>query len=137
MKVTKWIVLLCVVVFIAGIMACGGGKYADAKKVMEKSNKVMEDFLEEMEKAENAKEVAAVLTDFTKAMQKITPEMKKLEEKYPELAKGQSPPPELGEIGQRMAELWSKFASVMMKMQKYADDPEVQKAQEELQNIFK
>jgi len=137
MKVTKWIVLLCAVVFIAGTMACGGGKYADAKKVMEKSNKVMEDFLGGMEKAENAKEVAAALTDFTKAMQKITSEMKKLEEKYPELSNRQSPPPELGEIGQKMIELWSKFPSVMMKIQQYSDDPEVQKAEEEFQNIFK
>ncbi len=137
MRLKKWMVLSCAVAFIVGTMGCGGGKYADAKKLMKESNKIMENFLAGMEKAENAKEVATVLNDFAKAMQKIKPEMEKLEEKYPELTNRQSPPPELGEIGVKTMELWSKFPSVMMKAQKYADDPEVQKAQEELQNIFR
>jgi hypothetical protein len=42
----------------------------------------------------------------------------------------------LGEEGTKMMELWGKFGAVMMKIQEYADDPEVQKAQEKLQNIM-
>lgn len=45
-------------------------------------------------------------------------------------------PPELGEEGEKMAELWMTFGSVMMKIQQYADHPEVQKAQEEMSDIF-
>jgi hypothetical protein len=136
MKTTKWMIVLCVVVFIFGTIACGGGKYADAKKVIAKSNKVLEGFLGEMDKADNAEAVAAAITGFTNEMEKIAPEMKKLEEKHPELKGSQGIPPELGEEGKKMMELWGKFASVMMKIQQFADDPEVQKAQEKLENIM-
>ncbi len=137
MKTTKWMIVLCVVVFIFGTITCGGGKYAEAKKAVAKSNKALEGFLGKMDKADNAKDVAAVLTGFTSEMEKIVPELKKLEEKYPELKGSQGVPEELGEEGKKMMELWGKFASVMMKIQQYGDDPEVQKAQEKLEDIMK
>jgi hypothetical protein len=136
MKTTKWMCVLCAVVFIFGTIACGGGKYADAKKVVAKSNKVLEGFLGKMDTADNAKDVATALTGFTSEMEKIVPELKKLEEKYPELKGSQSVPEELGEEGKKMMELWGKFASVMMKIEQYADDSEVQKAKEKLENIM-
>ncbi|MGB6865908.1 MAG: hypothetical protein WBE11_09450 [Candidatus Aminicenantaceae bacterium] len=137
MKTTKWMSVLCAVVFIFGTIACGGGKYADAKKVVTKSNKVLEGFLGKMDKVDNAKDVAAALTGFTSEMEKIVPELKKLEEKYPDLRGSQGVPEELGEEGKKMMELWGKFASVMMKIQEYGDDPEVQKAQEKFEDIMK
>ena len=136
MKISKWIIGLCVVVFIFGTIACGGGKYGDAKKAVSKSNKVLEGFLAKMDKADDAKTVAAAVTAFASEMEKIVPEMKKLEEKYPELKGAQGIPPELGEEGKKMMELWGKFASVMMKIQEYADDPEVQQAQEKLESVM-
>ena len=136
MKTTKWTIVLIAVVFIIGTIACGGGKYADAKKVISKSNNALEDFLGKMDNADNAKDVTAALTGFTKEMEKIAPEMRKLEEKYPEFKESQSIPEELGEEGKKMMELWGKFGSVMMKIQQYSDDPEVQKAQEKLQEIM-
>jgi hypothetical protein len=42
----------------------------------------------------------------------------------------------LGEEGKKMMELWGKFASGMTKIQPYADDPEVQKAQERVQALM-
>jgi hypothetical protein len=137
MKTKKWMIGLCVVVFIFGTVACGGGKYGDAKKVVSKSNKVLEGFLAKMDKADNAKDVATAVTGFASEMEKIVPDMKKLEEKYPELRGSQGVPAELGEEGKKMMELWGKFASVMMKIQQYADDPAVQKAQEKLESVMK
>ncbi|MFC2164921.1 hypothetical protein ACFLT2_07995 [Acidobacteriota bacterium] len=137
MKTSKWMVVLCVVVFIFGTIACGGGKYADAKKAVAKSNKTVAGFLEKMDKADNAKDVATAVTGFASEMEKIVPEMRKLEEKFPELKSSQGVPEELGEEGKKMMELWGKFASVMMKIQQYADDPEVQKAQEKLESVMK
>jgi hypothetical protein len=137
MKTTKWMIGFCVVVFILGTIACGGGKYSDAKKTVAKSNKTLAGFLEKMDKANDAKSVAAAMTGFTSEMEKILPEMKKLEKKYPELKGSQGVPPELGEEGKKMMELWGKFASVMMKIQQYADDPAVQKAQAKLESVMK
>ena len=136
MKISKWMIIFCMVVFIFGTIACGGGKYADAKKVIAKSNKTLEGFLGKMDKANDAEAVAAALTSFTNEMEKIVPEMKKLEEKYPEFKDNQGPPAELGEEGKKMMELWGKFGTVMMKIQQYADDPEVKKAQDKLQNLM-
>jgi hypothetical protein len=45
-------------------------------------------------------------------------------------------PEELGEEGKKMMELWGKFGSVMMKIQQFADDPEVEKAQKRLQTVM-
>ena len=137
MKTKQWIIVLCVVVFAVGTIACGGGgKYADAKNVIAKSNKVLEGFLEKMDTVDNAKDVAAAINDFTDEMEKFVPEMKELEKKYPELGGGQSVPEELGEEGKKMMELWGKFGSIMMKIQQYADDPEVEKAQKRLQTVM-
>jgi len=137
MKIPKWMIVFCVVVFIFGTISCGGGKYADAKKAVAKSNKTLAGFLEKMDKADNAKDVAAAVTGFASEMEKIVPEMRKLEEKFPELKGSQGVPEELGEEGKKMMELWGKFASVMIKIQQYADDPEVQKAQEKLESVMK
>ncbi|MBN1224665.1 MAG: hypothetical protein JXB23_15555 [Candidatus Aminicenantes bacterium] len=137
MRTSKWLIILCTLIFLVGFTACGGGKYGDAKKIVAKSNKVVEDFLGKLDKADNAKEVATALKGFAKAMKEIAPEMKKLQEKYPEMAKSQSIPPELGEEGKKMMEVWSKMGMVMMKIQKYADDPEVQAAQQEFENVMK
>ncbi|MGD9344680.1 MAG: hypothetical protein PVH84_02380 [Candidatus Aminicenantes bacterium] len=136
MKTTQWILIMCIAVFIFGTIACGGGKYADAKKAVAESNKALEDFLGKMDTADNAKDIAAALTAFANEMEKIAPEMRKLEEKYPELKESQSIPEELGEVGNKMKELWGKFGTAMIKIQEYADDPEVKKAQEKLQGIM-
>lgn len=137
MKISKVIVLLCLGALIMSAAACGGGgKYSDAKKVVAKSNKILEDFLNKMDTANDGDAVAAALRAFVKDMKAIAPEMQELQSRYPELADRQSIPPELGEEGEKMADLWMKFGSVMMKIQQYADHPEVQKAQEEMSGIF-
>jgi len=137
MRSKLWIILLCVAVIAVGTIACGGGgKYADAKKIIAKSNVVVGGFLEKMDSVDNAKDAASAMNSFTDEMEKIVPEMRELEKKYPELGGGQSVPEELGEEGKKMMELWGKFSSVMMKIQQFADDPEVQKAQERLQTVM-
>ena len=136
MKTKKWMIALCVVAFAVGTMACGGDEYADAKKAISKSNKVLEGFFTEFDKADDAKSVAAALNGFVDNMKQVIPEIRELEKKYPELGGGQSVPEELGEEGKKMMELWGRFGSIMMKIQQFADDPEVKKAQERLQTVM-
>jgi hypothetical protein len=92
MKTTKWMIVLCVAVFVFGTISCGGGKYADAKKTISDSNKVLETFLGEMDKADSAEAIVTALTGFSSEMEKFVPEMKKLQEKYPELEGNQNIP---------------------------------------------
>jgi hypothetical protein len=138
MKNIRWIVVLTAVVFALGTIACGGGggKYADAKKAIANSNKILEDFFAEFDKADDAKSVAAALNGFVDDMEQVVPELRDLEKKYPEIGGGQSVPEELGEEGKKMMELWGKFGSIMMKIQQFGDDPEVKKAQERLQTVM-
>ena len=121
-------------VFMVAFYACGGGggKYADLKPVIKDMNKATEKFIADMEKADNGEKVAAALTGYAEAMGKLQPKMKEMEEKYPELKDMTGPPPELGADAEKLMELMGKMTTSMMKAMEYADDPAVQKAQEEL-----
>jgi hypothetical protein len=138
MRASKCAAVLCAVVFIAGLTACGGGggKYADLKPVVKKFNSNTEKFIAAMDEADSAEKVAAAMTDFAKIMTDIKAEMEKMEEKYPELKDMSDPPPELAEEGQKMQELSMKLGSVMMKAMQYQDDEAVKTALEEFQKIM-
>lgn len=138
MKISKWMVYLFVAVFALGMTACGGGggKYADLKPVVKEFNQNTEKFINAMEKADSAEKVAAAMKSYTKVMQDVKSKMEKMEEKYPELKTMSDPPPELGEEAKKMQELMMKMANAMMKAGKYADDPEVKKAQEGFKKVM-
>ena len=138
MKVSKLMALSALAVFMVAFTACGGGgKYADLKPIVKDMNKATENFIGDMENADNAEKVAAALTDYSQVMGKLQPKMKEMEEKYPELQNMTAPPPELGEDAKKLVELMTKMGTVMMKAMQYADDPAVQKAQEAFQNAMK
>ena len=138
MKITKWMLLFTLAVFVVGFMACGGGgKYSDLKPVVKKYNQNTEKFINAMEKADSAEKVAAAMNDYVKKMGELKSKMEEMEEKYPELKTMSGPPPELGEEGKKMGELTNKMATAMMKAFQYADDPAVKKAQEEFEKIMK
>jgi len=104
---------------------------------MNKFNENTERWIEAMEKADTAKKVAAALTDYANIMKGLNAEMTEMEEKYPELTDMSDPPEELKEEAAKMEGLWMKLGSVMMKAAEFADDPEVQKAQAEFEEIMK
>ncbi len=145
MKIRGWMTLLSLVVFIMGITACGGGgdtevrggKYSDIKSIMNKFNANTEKWIEAMDKADTAKKVAAALTDYANIMKGLRVEMTEMEEKYPELTNMSDPPEEFKEEAAKLEGLWAKIGSVMMKAVEFADDPAVQKAQAEFDEIMK
>ncbi len=138
MKIRGWMAIVGLCLFVFGITACGGGgKYSDVKSTMKKLNTTTEKWMETMEKADTAKKVAAALTDFTNKMKDFRTEMTKMEEKYPELKDMSDPPEELKEEAAKMEDLWSKMFSAMAKTSQFADDPDVQKAQEDFQEVLK
>lgn len=138
MRVNKIAAVLCAVIFIAGLTACGGGggKYADLKPVVKKFNTNTEKFIASMEKADSAEKVASAMKDFSKVMAGLKADMEKMEEKYPELKDMSDPPAELAEDGQKMQELMMKMGTVMMKAMEYQDDEAVKAALEEFQKVM-
>jgi len=113
--------------------ACGGGG-DDPKSVMKDFFNVMEDFYANVDKADNADDIVAAIDKFSEGMQEITPRLKKLEEKYPELKnmKEGNLPPEFKEFEEKMKEIGPKMMGLMGKFMKYANDPKVQAAQKKM-----
>ena len=139
MKKTKWLIFVCMALFLIGTTACskGGGKYADLKDVVVKFNQNTQAFVDAMDKADSAESVAAAMNDFAAVMGTMKTDMQKMEEKYPEIKDMENPPAELAEEGAMMQELMMKMGTAMMKAMQYGEDPAVKAAQEALQNIMR
>ena len=124
--------MLCLLISLFLLNGCGGKKYADAEELNEDAIKVMDAYVTELDKSENAKDVAAAINRFADEMEKLMPRMKKLVEKYPELKDTNNPPEELKHLQKKAEALGQKIAGSMMKIMPYMTDPEVQKAQERM-----
>ncbi len=120
------------------VYACGGGD--DPKSVWNDMIDVVEDLINDMDKADNADDVVAAMEKAGAALEKLRPKMKAIEEKYPEF-KGLKPggkfPEELKDIEKRFMELMPKMMGMVGKMMQYKDDPKVQAAQKKLDEMMK
>lgn len=130
----KLVLLLTVVVFLAGVVACGGGgKYDDAKAVMNDMIDAFNGFGDAMDKANDGKAVAAAIEDFADKMAALKPKIDEMQKKYPDFKS--QPPEELKELVEKVGEASQKMSAAMMKIGQYATDPDVQKVMPKLQNI--
>lgn len=139
MRVNRLTAVLCALLFVIGMTACGGGgggKYADLKPVVKKFNDNTEKFIATMENADSAEKVAEAMNDFAKVMGDLKAQMDKMEEKYPELKDMSDPPEELAEEGLKMSELMMQLGSVMMKAMQYQEDEAVKEAMDKFQKIM-
>lgn len=137
----KKIVLAATVgLFLFSLAACGGGgKYAEAKKLTEKQVSLFEGFISDLDSAGNAGDVATALNNLSDEMQKLIPQMKELQEKYPELkdAKNEEMPEELKPIMEKMEkEIMPKFIGAFAKVGQYASDPAVMEASQKFQKAM-
>jgi len=124
--------MLCLLSPLFLLNGCGDKKYADVKEVNEDVAKAMATYMAELDKSDNARDVAKAIDHFADEMEAIAPKMKKLAEKYPELKDMSNPPEELRDSQAKVEALGQKFAGSMMKLMPYMNDPEVQKAQERM-----
>ena len=115
---------------------CGGGKYADAKKVSEEYIDITDDYITSLDKANSAEDVVKAINTFSDKMEKLIPKMKKIQEKYPDLNNTDTLPKELVETQKKAEELSQKVAGSMMKMMNYMSDPKVQEAQQHMTNTM-
>jgi len=114
------------------IIGCGG-KYSDVNKMNEEYIALMENYIADLDKADNAKDAAKAMNRFADGMENLWPRMQKLSEKYPELKDNKSTPPEeLKETQERAEAVGQKMVGSMMKTMPYVMDPEVQKAQQRI-----
>ena len=126
---------LCALVVLSLIAGCAG-KYADAKKVNKEYMALIQGYIDDLDKTENAQDAAKAINRFADGMQDLWPKMKALSEKYPELRDRENVPEELKEMQTEAEEVGKKMGSAMMKLMPYMQDPEVQKAQKRLQETM-
>lgn len=119
------------------IIGCSQGKYSDVEKVMDKQIKAQESLIKSLEKASSAEEAGKALTDFASDMEKLQPEMDKIEKKYPDLTDPQAMPEELQAKMKEQIENSQKISQLMAKtMKEYANEPVFQKATKKMQEIM-
>lgn len=120
---------LTVVLFLIGLTACGGGKYADAEDFMNKSIEANEKFAAAAEKVENVDGAVAVIEDFANSMKGLMPKMKEILEKYPEFKDPTKMPEELKALNAKGDEAAKKMQAAMTKLsQTYMQDAKFQAA---------
>ncbi len=118
------------------LSACGGGDTPES--VMNGYFNILEDYLNDMEKADSADDIVGAIETFSDKMKALAPRMKAIMEKHPELKgmKGGKLPEEYKELNDRMQKLMPRMIGVFGKMMKYGNDPKVKEAQGKLQEAM-
>ena len=123
--------------FVISFLITGcGGKYSDVKKVNEKYISLIENYITDIDKADNADDAAKAVNKFADGMNALWPEMREFSKKYPELKDKSNPPEELKEINKRVKETSKKMVAAMMKLMPYMMSPKVLNAQKRLGSIM-
>lgn len=115
----------------ATAIGCGGG-VAEARRLQQQQGRAVERYLAALDKADNAREVAAAINGFAADMERIAPRMKRLMDKHPEWKDPARRPRELKVEDERARDAAAKMAGTLFRIMPYMGDPEVRKAQERL-----
>ncbi|MCP4687992.1 MAG: hypothetical protein GY859_08075 [Desulfobacterales bacterium] len=126
------IALLALVVVFS---ACGG-KYDDVVEVNTEFADAAENYIEGLDKAGGADDVADAVNTFADKMEKLGPRMKELADKYPELKNPDNLPEELKASRERVDAMGMKIGGAMMKTMKYMNSSKVMEAQKHLQQAM-
>ncbi|MFH2108025.1 MAG: hypothetical protein ABII93_05090 [Chrysiogenia bacterium] len=127
--------------FVAGaVLFAGlvyGGKYDEVFPLMDEMVKGFDKFVNALEKAGSSDAVASALNGYSDFMTKISPKIKELSQKFPELDKDENTPEELKPFKDKMDKLSQKLAGLFAKIQQYLQDPVVEKAYERWSETMK
>ncbi len=113
-----------------------GGKYSDVKKVNEKYISLMDNYITDIKKADNAEDAAKAINKFADGMEKLWPEMQALAKKYPELKDKSVQPEELKELEKKVSDMSKKMVGAMMKLVPYMMNHKVMEAQKRLGSVM-
>lgn len=129
--------MIFVLMGMAALLAgCTGGKYGDVVEVNTQFVDAMDKYVDAAGKASSGKEMARAISDYADRMDKLAPKMKEVRVKYPGLFESPDLPEKLKALEKRASELEQKIVASHMNMIKYLMDPEVQAAQQRLQDAM-
>ncbi len=108
-------------------------KYEDVFRFMGEMNRIQSGYLAALKSARGSAQVASAIRKFGDDVARIMPQIKKLEEKYPELKDDKKIPADLKPVLEESMRLSRELADVSLKiMHEYRNDKEVMKAVEEM-----
>ena len=136
-KLSKIILALSVLL----VLNCGKSEFGQIGKIMNESNKTTERFIKDIDKAENAKEVAKILSSFSESMVSIKNKLELYKREDPEMAaivdRMGEPPEELKKTFAKSDELRGQLLDeTIFVALNYIDDPDVAKALKLFENVF-
>lgn len=108
------------------------GQYADFKSLMQDMLDTTYIYIEEMNSAQSAEEVASAIENYALAMRELEPRMDAMDEKYPDITE-EDYPEELEETMAAYGEMMVPMEEAMMKMFEYVAEPAVQEAMQLMQ----
>jgi hypothetical protein len=136
----KFIVLLTLCIIASGLsnaQALKPEKYEDIKNMIISQCKILEEYIKGCENVKEAKDVVVLLTKYKNGCQALIPDLKALMKKYGSLEKviGKNPPENLKPDLKKMEELTQQLFGASIALGKYKEDPDVKKAQEEVNKV--
>lgn len=125
------------IVIILTALGCGGGGYDDFVEVNTKFIDAMEVYLQDIDGAQDAQDVAAAMDRYAEKIESLAPEMKETASKYHTRWTDESQVPEDVKALQEKSEaVAAKIPDSFMKAMKYMMDAQVQEAQMRLQQAM-
>ncbi len=112
-------------------------KYRDAKKILLEMIKLYENFIIKIESTEDPLVISGIVKNFSIELDKLIPEMKRINNKYPELEKFNfSPPAELQNESSMLEVLEPRLRDAFFKVKMYSADANVKKAIDDLEKVL-
>ncbi len=113
-------------------------KYADAGKILAELIKLYENFILKVESTEDTRLLSEEVIKFSRDLDKLIPEIKRIYIKYPELKQFNiSPPQELKNESGILRMIEPRLRDAFFKIKMYTSDEKVKKAADELQKVLK
>lgn len=119
---------------LLAMLGCGDGQdYSDAVEINTKFVDAMESYIADIDKAEDADDVADAIEAYAQKVEELAPQMKEIAAKYPEWKDMGKVPEELKPIQEKAKQMASQIPNTFMKTMKYMTDAQVRDAHKRLQ----
>lgn len=116
------------------MMGCGGGQdYSEAVDINTKFVDAMGSYIDDIDKAENASDVADAIDAYAQRVEELAPQMKAIAAKHPEWKDMSKVPEELKPVQEKVKQMASRIPNTFMKTMKYMTDAQVREAHKRLQ----
>jgi hypothetical protein len=123
--------IIATVLLTVFLVSCSSDGSNEAKSIIKNQASVTEDYVNGLEKANNADDVVAVIERYTEGMKKLIPELQEFQKNYPEYKQGKMPEGMDADI-KRLEAASANLPGAMMKITAYMMDGKVQAAMEQM-----